>query len=73
MSNNNHSAGGLIDPIQLNQITQAITGLNANQLTWMSGYMAGMAALQDPALAAPQQISAVAAAEPVGNLTIIYG
>ena len=72
-NNNNHSAGGLIDPIQLNQITQAITGLNANQLTWMSGYMAGMAALQDPALAAPQQISAVAAAEPVGNLTIIYG
>lgn len=65
--------GGLIDPSQLNQITQAIAGLNANQLTWMSGYMAGMAALQDPALAAPQQISAVAAAEPVGNLTIIYG
>jgi sulfite reductase (NADPH) flavoprotein alpha-component len=73
MSNNNHSAGGLIDPSQLNQITQAITGLNANQLTWMSGYMAGLAAAQDPALAAPQQISAVAAAEPAGNLTIIYG
>ena len=74
MSNNNNlGTGGLIDPSQLNQITQAIAGLNANQLTWMSGYMAGMAALQDPALAAPQQISAVAAAEPVGNLTIIYG
>jgi len=72
-NNNNFGMGGLIDPSQLNQITQAIAGLNANQLTWMSGYMAGMAALQDPALAAPQQISAVAAAEPVGNLTIIYG
>jgi sulfite reductase (NADPH) flavoprotein alpha-component len=72
-NNNNFGTGGLIDPSQLNQITQAIAGLNANQLTWMSGYMAGMAALQDPALAAPQQISAVAAAEPVGNLTIIYG
>ena len=72
-NNNNFGTGGLIDPSQLNQITQAIAGLNANQLTWMSGYMAGMAALQGPALAAPQQISAVAAAEPVGNLTIIYG
>ena len=72
-NNNNFGTGGLIDPSQLNQITQAIAGLNANQLTWMSGYMAGMAALQDPTLAAPQQISAVAAAEPVGNLTIIYG
>ncbi|MDG1254293.1 MAG: assimilatory sulfite reductase (NADPH) flavoprotein subunit [Glaciecola sp.] len=74
MSNNNNlGTGGLIDPSQLNQITQAITGLNANQLNWMSGYMAGLAAAQDPALAAPQQISAVAAAEPAGNLTIIYG
>jgi sulfite reductase (NADPH) flavoprotein alpha-component len=74
MSNNNNlGTGGLIDPSQLNQITQAITGLNANQLTWMSGYMAGLAAAHEPALAAPQQISAVAAAEPAGNLTIIYG
>lgn len=74
MSNhNNLGTGGLIDPSQLNQITQAINGLNANQLTWMSGYMAGLAAAQDPALAAPQQISAVAAAEPAGSLTIIYG
>ena len=74
MSNhNNLGTGGLIDPSQLNQITQAINGLNANQLTWMSGYMAGLAAAQDPAIAAPQQISAVAAAEPAGSLTIIYG
>ncbi len=74
MSNNNNlGTGGLIDPSQLNQITQAITGLNANQLTWMSGYMAGLAAAHEPELAAPQQISAVAAAEPAGNLTIIYG
>ncbi|HCF78445.1 MAG TPA: assimilatory sulfite reductase (NADPH) flavoprotein subunit [Glaciecola sp.] len=72
-NNNNFGTGGLIDPSQLNQITQAIAGLNANQLTWMSGYMAGMAAAHEPALAAPQQISAVAAAEPAGNLTIIYG
>lgn len=74
MSNqNNLGTGGVIDPSQLNQITQAIAGLNANQLTWMSGYLAGLAAAQDPALTGSHEISTVTAAEPVGNLTILFG
>lgn len=37
---------GFIEPTQLNAITQAMAGLNQQQLTWLSGYTAGLAAGQ---------------------------
>ena len=40
--------GGVVEPNQLNQITQAITGLDSSQLTWVSGYIAGLAAAKIP-------------------------
>ena len=74
MSNQqNFGPGGVVDPNQLNQITQAIAGLNANQLTWVSGYMAGLAAAQDPNAINVASSAVAPAAEPAGTLTIIYG
>jgi hypothetical protein len=35
---------GFIEPNQLNAITQAMSGLDSQQLTWLSGYTAGLAA-----------------------------
>lgn len=64
---------GAVEPNQLNQITQAITGLDSNQLTWVSGYIAGLAAAQDPNAnnLAPTKMTPVP--ESAGTLTIIYG
>lgn len=78
MSNQNIGASGVIDPSQLNQITQAIAGLNPQQLNWMSGYMAGLAAAQgvdgNGLSVAGTQVPAIAsAAEPAGSLTILFG
>ena len=36
--------GAILNEQQWNAITQAISGLNRDQLTWVSGYAAGMAA-----------------------------
>ncbi len=78
MSNQNIGASGVIDPSQLNQITQAIAGLNPQQLNWMSGYMAGLAAAQGAdgnglSVAGTQVPTIASAAEPAGSLTILFG
>ncbi|MCU7553761.1 assimilatory sulfite reductase (NADPH) flavoprotein subunit [Alteromonas sp. ASW11-19] len=65
--------GAVLSEQQWNGITQAIAGLNKDQLTWVSGYIAGMAAGQGGASAAP---GVAAAAPEVANdnvLTILYG
>ncbi|MEN8824222.1 MAG: assimilatory sulfite reductase (NADPH) flavoprotein subunit [Glaciecola sp.] len=65
--------GGVVEPNQLNQITQAITGLDSNQLTWVSGYIAGLAAAQDPNAKNLAPIAITPVPESAGTLTIIYG
>ncbi len=65
--------GGVVEPNQLNQITQAITGLESIQLTWVSGYIAGLAAAQDPNANNLAPIAITPVPESAGTLTIIYG
>lgn len=45
-SNQNQAPGAVLNDNQWNAITQAIAGLNRDQLTWVSGYAAGLAAGQ---------------------------
>lgn len=71
-SNSNSAPGAVLNEQQWNAITQAIAGLNRDQLTWVSGYAAGMAAAQGGAVAPIMQ----AQTAPVGDaptLTILYG
>ncbi|GFD90976.1 sulfite reductase [NADPH] flavoprotein alpha-component [Tenacibaculum sp. KUL152] len=71
-SNSNSAPGAVLNEQQWNAITQAIAGLNRDQLTWVSGYAAGMAAAQGGAVAPIMQ----AQAAPTGDaptLTILYG
>jgi sulfite reductase (NADPH) flavoprotein alpha-component len=77
MSANSNQTNGAPGPIisepQWNAITQAIAGLNAQQLSWVSGYLAGLAASGQ---ALPQSAGAVGSAETAGDapvLTILYG
>ena len=46
----------------------AVTGLSAEQLQWVSGYMAGLAAAGAPAIAAP-----LTAPQSDERLTILFG
>jgi len=69
MSSNLPNAGGVIAPQQLNAITQAISGLDANQLTWVSGYLAGLAASGNVAAGTVP----VASASNDASLTIMFG
>lgn len=74
MSNQqNFGPGSVVDPNQLNQITQAIAGLNASQLTWVSGFVAGLAAAQDPNAVNIASSATTSVVEPAVSLTIIYG
>ena len=71
-SNQNQAPGAVLNEQQWNAITQAIAGLNRDQLTWVSGYAAGMAAAQGGAVA-PQLAAPAAAAGYAPVLTILYG
>ena len=71
-SNSNSAPGAVLNEQQYNAITQAIAGLNRDQLTWVSGYAAGMAAAQGGAIA-PVIQSATAPAGDAPTLTILYG
>jgi sulfite reductase (NADPH) flavoprotein alpha-component len=72
MSSTNKKAlvpSAVINENQWIQINQAITSLNKEQLTWMSGYVAGLAQSQvDGASVAPEQNTAASS-----SLTILYG
>ncbi|MBU2976609.1 assimilatory sulfite reductase (NADPH) flavoprotein subunit [Alteromonas sp. C1M14] len=50
-SNQNQAPGAVLNDNQWNAITQAIAGLNRDQLTWVSGYAAGLAAGQSGGVA----------------------
>ncbi len=72
-SNNPSATGAVLNEQQFNAITQAISGLNRDQLTWISGYAAGMAAAQGGAVA-PTATGAVAPAQTdAPMLTILFG
>lgn len=69
--NQQSAPGAILNDQQWNAITQAMAGLNRDQLTWVSGYAAGLAALQSGAVApsVPSNESTVSAP----TLTILYG
>ena len=71
-SNSNSAPGAVLNEQQWNAITQAIAGLNRDQLTWVSGYAAGMAAAQGGAVAPMLQAQAAPAGD-APTLTILYG
>ncbi|WP_346993048.1 assimilatory sulfite reductase (NADPH) flavoprotein subunit [Alteromonas gracilis] len=71
-SNSNTAPGAVLNEQQWNAITQAIAGLNRDQLTWVSGYAAGMAAAQGGAVAPMMQTQAAPAGD-APTLTILYG
>ncbi len=67
------SPGGILNESQWNAITRAFSGLDHTQLTWVSGYAAGLAAGQG---AAAQPGGATAAISQSGSssvLTVLYG
>ena len=68
----NSAPGAVVNEQQWNAITQAIAGLNRDQLTWVSGYAAGMAAAQGGAVAPAIQDQAAVAGD-IPTLTILYG
>ena len=71
-SNSNSAPGAVLNEQQWNAITQAIAGLNRDQLTWVSGYAAGMAAAQGGSVA-PMMQGTPAVAGNAPTLTILYG
>lgn len=71
LPNHNPAPGAVLNDQQWNAITQAIVGLNRDQLTWVSGYLAGMASGANALVAAPAAAVAVSADTPV--LTVLYG
>ena len=64
--------GAILSEPQWNAITQSISGLNAQQLTWVSGYLAGLAA-SGQALPQGQAAAVPAAASEAPVLTILFG
>lgn len=57
----------VLNDAQWSALHQAIAPLNGNQLTWVSGYLAGLAHGHQP------QVAQVAGTVPAGRLTILYG
>ena len=66
----NLSASALpLDEQQNSRLQQAVAGLSPDQLQWVSGYAAGLAA----AGAAPANAATAAAAQPDQQLTVLFG
>ena len=63
----NPNVPGVLAPAQLSAITQAIQGLDHQQLSWVSGYIAGLAAAQGGVATTPEASSNHA------QLTVLYG
>lgn len=61
---------GILSPEQWNLITQAIAPLSREQLTWVSGYLAGLAASGDVAVSAAPGAPAASSSE---TFTVLYG
>ncbi|MBT1451137.1 assimilatory sulfite reductase (NADPH) flavoprotein subunit [Glaciecola sp. XM2] len=61
----------LLDSTQLSQITQAVSGLDREQLIWASGYLAGLSQSDIKAMASVN--NAVAVSQEQSVLTVMYG
>ncbi|MEO0972670.1 MAG: assimilatory sulfite reductase (NADPH) flavoprotein subunit [Pseudomonadota bacterium] len=61
---------GPLDPAQAAAVAQAVDGLRVDQLTWVSGYLAGIAALRADASALVPPATEAAS---VPTLTVLYG
>jgi sulfite reductase (NADPH) flavoprotein alpha-component len=62
----------MLNEAQWLQLNQAVAALNPSQLTWVSGYLAGLAQAQLPSTALTS-VEPLAGAEPAAKLTILYG
>lgn len=70
-SNQNQAPGAVLNETQWNAITQAIAGLNKDQLTWVSGYVAGMAAAQGGAVV--QDAGIATESDSKASITVLFG
>lgn len=70
-SNQNFAPPAVLSEQQLTAISQAVAGLNRDQLTWVSGYFAGMAASVGGQQAVAAPVAEAAASAP--TLTVLYG
>ena len=59
----------VLDPEQTNRVAAAVDGLTLEQLHWVSGYVAGLAARGTP----PATANAAAVDRQVPTLTVLYG
>lgn len=69
--NNRNLPSPALGEMQLSQLTQAISGLNKDQLVWASGYLAGMAASQQSGVI--DNSVAASASAPQASVTILFG
>jgi sulfite reductase (NADPH) flavoprotein alpha-component len=67
-----YSPASMLNEAQWLQLNQAVAPLNPSQLTWVSGYLAGLAQAQLPATALTS-VEPQASLEPAAKLTILYG
>ncbi|MFD2096409.1 assimilatory sulfite reductase (NADPH) flavoprotein subunit [Corallincola platygyrae] len=70
-STDNNLLSGLLNQEQLLRLQQAVGDFNSAQLTWVSGYLAGLANAGGAAASIPAPAEAPVAAG--GSLTILYG
>lgn len=70
---NTISPGGILNESQWNAITRALSGLDHTQLTWVSGYAAGLAAGQGTSAVAGGAGVPADSGQPSSVLTVLYG
>ena len=70
---NTISPGGILNESQWNAITRALSGLDHTQLTWVSGYAAGLAAGQGTSVVASGADATAGSELPSSVLTVLYG
>lgn len=70
---NTISPGGILNEPQWNAITRALSGLDHTQLTWVSGYAAGLAAGQGASTLASGANAPATSEQPTSVLTVLYG
>ncbi|MEO0420789.1 MAG: assimilatory sulfite reductase (NADPH) flavoprotein subunit [Pseudomonadota bacterium] len=64
---------GPLDPAQAAAVSQAVDGLNVTQLTWVSGYLAGLAATAGATVPLDTATAPVTLAEASPTLTVLFG
>ena len=67
-----YSPASMLNEAQWLQLNQAVASLNPSQLTWVSGYLAGLAQTQLPA-STLTSVEPQVGSEPAAKLNILYG